>query len=330
MKLLMILLAFVALGLLSACVHSAIYTSRVEAKYPPEGQLVPVNGADVHVIPAGTNGPVVLMIHGASANASEFNYTLAPRLSDTHRVLMADRPGHGYSDRPADAETLQVQAAQMAGALDALAPNEKAVIVGHSFGGAVALRLALDYPDRVQGLVLLAPVSHDWGGGGEAWYNKYAGSPVIGPIFSQLVPIVGPAQVKAGVNGVFFPKPAPDGYYEKSEIALLFRPKEFRANARDVNALRAEMAAQQDRYPEIKVPVIVFSGAQDTVISPPLHVGKLKHQVDGLQIVKLPDGGHMPHHAYGAEAADAISQIAAGEPVSAEALEASARARDTE
>ena len=58
----MILLAFVALGLLSACVHSAIYTSRVETKYPPEGRLVPVNSADVHVITAGTDGPVVLMI----------------------------------------------------------------------------------------------------------------------------------------------------------------------------------------------------------------------------------------------------------------------------
>lgn len=330
MKFFLILMILLSLGALSACVHSAVYTSRVEAKYPPSGEIVQVNGTDVHVLTQGRSGPVVLMIHGASANAREYSYTLAPRLSGAHRVLMVDRPGHGYSGRPAQAETLGMQAAQAVGALDALAPGEKAVVVGHSFGGAVALRIALDHPEKVSGLVLLAPVSHDWGGGGEAWYNRYAGAPIIGPVFSQLVPIVGPAQVKSGVTGVFSPSPAPQGYYENSAIALLFRPPAFRANAKDVNALRREMAAQEARYRLIDVPVIVFSGAQDTVISPPLHVGKLKTQVEGLLLVRLPDGGHMPHHAYGAQAAEAIRQIAAGQAVSAAALEASALAKDME
>jgi pimeloyl-ACP methyl ester carboxylesterase len=311
LKILILLFALIAVGALSACVSSAIYTAKVQDKYPASGELVDVNGSDVHVLTAGETGPVVLMIHGASANAREFDWTLAPRLSETHRVLMVDRPGHGYTERPANAETLKVQADLAAGALKKLAPGEKAIIVGHSFGGAVALRVALDYPELTEGLVLLAPVSHDWGGGGEAWYNSYAANPIIGPIFSQLVPLVGPAQVKQGVTGVFSPKPAPEGYFEKSAIGLLFRPPEFRANAKDVNALRAELAAQESRYPEIKAPVVVFSGAQDTVISPPLHVGKLKHQVNGLQLVPLAEGGHMPHHAYGADVAETIREMTA-------------------
>jgi len=222
---------------------------------------------------------------------------------------MVDRPGHGHSDRLEKAETLKVQAAQAAGALKALAPGRKAIVVGHSFGGAVSLRLALDHPELVDGLVLLAPVTHDWGGGGEAWYNKYAGHPVIGPVFTRLVPIVGPAQVKRGVTNVFSPKPAPDGYFEKSGIGLLFRPSNFSANAKDVNALRHELGAQQDRYTNIKVPTVVFSGALDTVISPPLHVGKLKHQIDGLELVKLSDGGHMPHHAFGEDVVATIRRL---------------------
>jgi len=149
MKLFVTLLSLVVvLPALAACVSSAVYTSRVEKRFPPIGQIVDNNGKGVHVIEQGiTTGPVVLMIHGASANAREFTGTLAPQLKDTHRILMADRPGHGYSGRPADARTLGVQAAQMAFALEALAPGEKATIVGHSFGGAVALRLALDRPD---------------------------------------------------------------------------------------------------------------------------------------------------------------------------------------
>lgn len=304
-----IVLIVVALGGVGAWLNSSAYASRINQAHPADGSRVSVNGADVHVLQAGESGPVVLMIHGASANAREYSWTLAPRLSETHRVLMVDRPGHGHSERPDNAETLKVQAEQAAGALRALAPGEKAVIVGHSFGGAVSLRLALDHPDLVQGLVLLAPVSHDWGGGGEAWYNKYAGHPVIGPVFTHLVPIVGPSQVRGGVTNVFSPKPAPEGYFENSGIGLLFRPSNFAANAKDVNALREELGAQQDRYTEIDVPTVVFSGALDTVISPPLHVGKLKHQVEGLELVKLADGGHMPHHAFGADVAATIARL---------------------
>lgn len=297
------------LGGVGLVLNSALYTSRINSAHPATGEMIPVNGADVHVLKEGNDGPVVLMIHGASANAREFSWTLAPRLSETHRVLMTDRPGHGHSERPRDSETLSVQASQMAGVLKALAPGEKAIVVGHSFGGAVSLRLALDYPELVDGLVLLAPVSHDWGGGGEAWYNKYAAHPAIGPMFTRLVPVVGPSQVRNGVTSVFSPKPAPEGYFESSGIGLLFRPSNFTANAKDVNALRHELAAQQSRYSEISVPTVVFSGALDTVISPPLHVGKLKHQVEGLELVKLSDGGHMPHHAFGADVADTIKRL---------------------
>jgi pimeloyl-ACP methyl ester carboxylesterase len=299
-----------ALGL-GACVTSMAYTTKVERAYPAEGEMLDVGGKAVHVIRQGTSGPVVLMIHGASANAREFDWTLAPRLSGDMRVLMADRPGHGYSDRFEDAETLGAQARQMAGVLDQLAPGEKAVIVGHSFGGAVALRLALDRPDLVSGLVLLAPVTHDWGDGGTAWYNTLAAPPVIGPMFSQLLPLAGPAQVKGGISSVFKPAPAPDGYYENSALGLLFRPSNFRANARDMTALKDELAVQSARYPELAMPIVGFSGSQDTVVSPKLHIGRLKKQA-AVELVILPDEGHMPHHGEGEAVAYAIRRLALG------------------
>lgn len=301
------------LASLSACVTSAKYNSDMQKSHPAIGQKVPVNGYDVHVITAGeVSAPPVLMIHGASANAREYTYTLAPRLESDHFVMMADRPGHGYSARPNNGAELGVQAAQMAGVLEQLAGGVPAIVVGHSFGGAVALRLALDRPDLVKGLVLSAPVSHDWGGGGEAWYNSYASTPVIGPIFSQLTPLVGPGQAKRGVLSVFDPVSAPEGYYEKSAIGLLFRPSNFRANAKDVSALQDELAAQEDRYGELDLPVIVFSGAEDTVIKPQLHVGKLKRQTD-VELVALAHEGHMPHHGEGAAMADAIRRVASSE-----------------
>ncbi len=314
------LAALISFGGLGACVHSAVYTSRVEKTYPAAGQLVDVGGADVHVLKMGDAGPPVLMIHGASANAREFETTLAPRLADTHRVFMADRPGHGHSERLGHAETLAVQAAQMAGALESLAPGEKAIVVGHSFGGGVALRLALDHPDQVEALVLLAPVSHDWGGGGGAWYNKYAGPPVLGHIFTQLVPILGPASVEGGINGVFHPLPAPEDYLETSGVKLVFRPSNFRANARDVNALREELMAQETRYGELDMPIVIYSGSQDTVLKPQLHAAQLEKDAPDVTLIRLPETGHMPHHAHGADIAAMIRRLSLGESVQAELL----------
>jgi len=317
MKFLLTLVAIVIfVPMLSACVHSAIYTSRVEKRFPPTGTFVNTDNSKVHIIERGVeNGPAVLMIHGASANAYEFTQTLAPRLEETHRLFLADRPGHGYSGRPKGSRTLGVQAAQMAQALEALAPDEKAIVVGHSFGGAVALRLALDRPDLVGGLVLLAPVSHDWGTDAQAWYTKTAARPVLGPVFSQLVPIVGPGQLETGIVGVFHPEPAPETYLEDSAATLLFRPSEFRANSRDVTGLRSELAAQEGRYGELKMPITLYSGLRDTVIKPELHAGKLKLQVPQLNIVEIADGGHMPHHAHGAEITETIRALSS-EPVS--------------
>jgi pimeloyl-ACP methyl ester carboxylesterase len=305
-----ILLGLMA-SILGACVHSAIYTSRVTDAHPPEGETLEVNGAAVHVIRMGVDGgPPVLFIHGASANANEFDWTLAPRLDDSFDLMIADRPGHGYSERLAGSHQLEVQAAQMAGVLEQLSHGEPAVVVGHSFGGAVALRLALDHPGKVSGLVLLAPVSHDWGGGGQAWYNEWATTPVLGPAFSSLVPIIGPGRAESGAVSTFHPAPVPENYTEKSAINLLFRPPVFRANARDVVALRDELQAQEARYGEIQVPVILFSGAQDTVIKPELHAGRLKDQLADFTLVNLPDEGHMPHHGAGEQVAEAIARLA--------------------
>lgn len=306
------LVALSGLGL-GACVTSMAYTSKVEAAFPAEGRQIAVNGHDVHVLTRGPEkAPAVLLIHGASANAREFTSTLAPRLESDLRVLMPDRPGHGYSQRFEGAETLAAQARQMAGVLEQLAPGQKTVIAGHSFGGAVALRLALDRPDLVSGLVLLAPVTHDWGdGSGTAWYNSIAANPVLGPVFSQLAPIAGPSQMKSGVSSVFAPAPAPQDYYTTAGLGLFLRPPSFRANAQDMTALKSQLAAQSARYGELQVPITVFSGSQDTVLSPKLHTARLKKQVP-VELVILPEEGHMPHHGEGGAVAGAIRRLAFG------------------
>lgn len=309
-----------ALACLSACVHSTIYENRVETTYPEIGTRVAFEDTQLHVIQRGEGAPV-LFIHGASGNAREFLASLEPEMPEGILRLSADRPGHGYSGRIKDAEQLGRQAEAMAAVL-ADQTDEPAVIIGHSFGGAVALRVALDHPEQVKAVVLLAPVTHDWGSGGINWYSQVAATPVIGHGFSQVGPIVGPGIARSSMDGLFSPAPAPDTYADDLGVNLLFRPPNFRANAKDMVNLQTELVQQQVRYAdELSVPVVVFSGTYDTVIAPRLHAARLKREVPNLvNLIKMDDEGHMPHHGAAKEVAATIVSLARGESVQSPAL----------
>jgi pimeloyl-ACP methyl ester carboxylesterase len=170
-----------------------------EAAHPPAGRFVEVDGGRVHVLELGQRGgkagraetgaadlywPIVL-VHGASGNLGDLRLSLGDRLARTRRVILVDRPGHGWSDRPGGAQdaTPARQAALIAQALERIGV-ERFVLLGHSLGGAVATAFALAYPDRLAGLVLLAPVTHPWSGG-LSWYNALLTTPVAGPLFAH-------------------------------------------------------------------------------------------------------------------------------------------------
>ena len=93
---------------------------------------------------------------------------------------------------------------------------EHAVVVGHSFAGSVATRLTLDYPQKVSGLMLLAPATHPWPGG-VAWYYTPATTPVLGEVFAHTVAMpLGLAVLDKAINAVFAPQRAPDAYTEEA------------------------------------------------------------------------------------------------------------------
>jgi len=105
-------------------------------------------------------GSAVLLIHGSGPGVSAWaNWRLAiPELSKSHRVIAPDMAGFGYSDRPAGVSyKLETWVAQALGLMDAL-DIPKAHIVGNSFGGAIALALAIRSPERVDRLALMGSV----------------------------------------------------------------------------------------------------------------------------------------------------------------------------
>lgn len=99
-------------------------------------------------------GPDVVLIHGLGASRAFWFSRLAMTLAATHRVTIYDLRGHGYSERPASGYRVTDHADDLLGLLDELGV-ERAALVGHSLGGAVAFELALRVPERVSHLGLL-------------------------------------------------------------------------------------------------------------------------------------------------------------------------------
>lgn len=281
---------------------------------PRIGEMVDVDGVAMHVATAGrrdsAKAPVVL-IHGASVNLRDMKIALGDALADDRFVVMVDRPGLGYSERPDGAHQLGTQAALIKGAVDALG-IERPIIVGQSFGGAVALRYALEYQDEMSGLVLLAPVSHEWPGGVD-WHNHAATTPVLGFVFRRLIiPAYGSVAARGIVEASFAPNDMPDMYYERAGVPLLFRAGQFKANASDLVHLKEEIRAQQDRYATLNLPVAVATGETDTAVSPEIHAKTLAKDVDGAALTLFPDTGHALHHAQTDAIIDVINAIAPG------------------
>ncbi len=309
-----LLVAALILGALIALQFWAV--ARAEKNAPPIGKFVDVDGERLHVVdvPAadGATGPPVILIHGASVNLRDMEIALGAPLSKNHRVIVIDRPGRGYSSRPADGWRLDVQARLIRDAARAL-EVKRPIVVGQSLGGAVALRYALQYQDEMAGLVLLAPVSHEWPGG-VAWYNSVSGWPVAGTLLRRLViPVYASLVSKSGVAKSFAPDTPPDGYFEKSGLSLLFRPKDFKANAEDLRHLKAQVVAMSARNGELRLPTAILAGDKDVTVSPQRHSMALARDIAGASLEMLPGAGHALHHSQTARIVAAIERLPAAQ-----------------
>jgi pimeloyl-ACP methyl ester carboxylesterase len=288
--------------LLAAITAAGAYA--IARAYPPAGRFVDVAGGRLHVLELGpADAMPVVLLHGASGNLQDMRLALGDRLATRHRVILIDRPGHGWSDRPGgdDDAVPARQAALIDEALRGLGVK-RAIIVGHSFGGAVALAYALAFPDRVAGLALLAPVSHSWTTG-IAWFYKLTAAPVIGQIFARTVvlPLSFPF-LDTFARVVFAPQPLPEGYGRKTAAALVLRPSEFVANAKDIARLLESVTAQAARYGEIAAPTVIITGDRDTIVSPTIHSKALAATLPHARLILLPGIGHAVQHV----AADAV------------------------
>jgi pimeloyl-ACP methyl ester carboxylesterase len=272
----------------------------IQHRFPATGQAIEVTGATLNVLdigPRNAAGPPIVLIHGASSNLEAMRRPLGDRLSAHHRVILIDRPGHGWSSSPGeDTSTPSAQGRLIEEALQKLGTGP-VILVVHSWAGALGARMAIDYPARLAGLVMLAPVAYPWRGGA-GWYNELVTKPVIGGLLAYTITLpLGYLLAERGARNVFLPQAMPDDFVTETATPLLLRPREFLANAHDLVRLKQAVIEQVPRYSEISAPTVVIAGDVDKTVSTHIHSEPFASAVQNASLIVLPGIGHMVQNA---------------------------------
>lgn len=283
--------------------------ARAEAEFPPEGQIVEVDGISVHAVVMG-EGPDVVLIHGSSGNTRDMTFALAPILATHYRVIVFDRPGLGYSESfNPDGETI-VEQAEILQRASAQLGADKPIVAGQSYGGSVSLAWAVTRPNNISALVLIAPAAVPWETPLDA-FNTMASTGVGNALALPLIGAYVPDWfVTQALDKVFAPQKAPEEYAAHFGPGLTMRRGSMHANAKQRANLLDEVARLQPRYPEISVPTEIVHGTADDTVNLDWHSERLIEQIPGAELIELDGIGHMPQVVAAPEVAAAIDRAA--------------------
>ncbi len=278
---------------------SALYgrwrTRNAERLYPPVGAFVEVEGALIHYVRKGV-GPGVVLLHGSDGFLQDFPSDLVDTLAAQFEVIALDRPGHGYSDGPKGEAALPVtQVRLILGALNELG-IERAIWVGHSWGGLLAMIAAIEQPDAVSALVLLAPWIYPPRSMPPVLLSIFR-IPLIGTITAAcIVPLIKKPLIKSTLKRAFSPEPAPPTFVERAERLWLRRPRQIQVFALESIFDRRELRKFSPGYSDILAPITVLVGDQDQIVPSTEHAERLRAARPSTELIVLPHTGHeIPH-----------------------------------
>ncbi|MEJ1241574.1 alpha/beta hydrolase [Chryseolinea sp. T2] len=182
----------------------------------------------IHYVSAGdTTGPLVLFIHGSPGSLSAFiRYLADTSLLSKGLLITTDRPGFGYSNFGHGVASLEEQAAILKPLLIKHKHNRPVVLIGHSLGGPLIARMAMDYPDLIDGLIIVAGSIDPELEPNEVWFR----APLATPFLSWLL------------------------------------PRSLRASNEEIYHLKPELEKMLPLWSTIHCPVIVIQGKKDSLV----------------------------------------------------------------
>ncbi len=281
--------------------------AEIRSSYPPIGRFSEAYGLRVHYWERG-EGPTVVLIHGASGNLRDWTFRVAPMLAEHFHVIAVDRPGFGYSDRPdIDGWDPAVQARVLQKAMAGIGV-ERPVVVGHSWGGAVAMAWALDFPRETAGVVPVSGVTIPFGGVATIVRAVGLDGVIVQAYMDSLLSRARSGGIDEFIARVFRPQRVPNGYVNYIGAELALRESTLRANAEDLQNINVALRRMEPRYPSVSVPVEILHGADD-FIDWDNQAAELAARVPHARMTILPGVGHMAHQAAPIELRKAVARV---------------------
>jgi pimeloyl-ACP methyl ester carboxylesterase len=288
-----------------------VRTRQAEQRNPPAGRFVTIDGVRAHYRDIGS-GPPVLIFHGNGATTEEMTASgLVEELAGKHRVIIPDRPGFGYTERPRFRRwTPEAQADLFLHFLDRLG-IERALVIGHSLGTQVALSLAVLAPNRVAGLVLMSGYYYPTARPDVALVSPNA-APVLGDVLDHtLTPLVTRALLPGVYRALFAPAPVTRRFKRGFPHDLVLRPGHLHATASDTMYLIPTAARLRRHYSGLRIPTAIVTGSSDRIVHKEPHALKLAGDLPDARLTIVSGAGHMVHHVAPAAVARAVEEIAA-------------------
>ncbi|MFH1134632.1 MAG: alpha/beta fold hydrolase [Pseudomonadota bacterium] len=229
----------------------------------------------------GTGRPLVL-IRGFGSNSAHWNHQV-PEFSRRFQTLVFDNRGIGRSDKPDYPYTISMLAGDVANLLDALG-LDRVFLLGLSMGGMIAQRFALDYPDRLAGLVLAA--THCGGA------HAVQPSEKIKKTMTDLVMGVSPDEAVKMSRELMFTEDTerdrPELLKEYLELSQRY-PNDLKMLLNQLAALNGHDAHED--LPRLKTPTLVLTGDQDALV-PPENATILADRIPGARLTVIEGGAH--------------------------------------
>jgi phosphatidylglycerol lysyltransferase len=291
----MIWLIGVGIGVVGLALWTVVSASRAEHAYPPTGAFLSVEGTRLHYVRRGS-GPAVVALHGSDGSLLDYADTVLETLRHEFEVIAFDRPGHGYSEGPYRAfATPEVQLRLLHAAVCRLG-LVRPLLVGHSWSGLLVMMYALDYPNEVSGLTLLAP-----------WVAPPS-FPPMPLLYAPRIPLLGElslwtvhrlfkgAIIHYYLREAFLPEPVPPAYARQSVACWLRWPRMVKVFSRENTADRPALRAYSKSYGDVAVPVTIVAGQDDRIVSTVDHAEWLHRLLPASDLVVLPHTGHQLLH----------------------------------
>jgi pimeloyl-ACP methyl ester carboxylesterase len=277
-----------------------------ELHHAERSRFAVIDGVRVHYQEAGEeDSPTLLLIHGFTASNFVWNDVLLPIASAGLRVIAPDLVGFGFSGKPKQGEyTINAQAQMIVRLMNHLR-IESAILIGSSYGGAVAATCALDYPDRVERLVLVDAVINDYVK--RRPLLRLAALPLMGDLISPLM--LGSRKL---IHSQMRKGYAPENMhlFDEDRMTAHHRPllaaNTQRATLKTLrrwNAGRIESNAHR-----IGQPTLLIWGEDDPEI-PLAHGRRLSEEIPNSRLVVFQHCGHMPMEEYPREFTEIVTDF---------------------